>query len=318
LTGRQNARVNALFFGMHPWESDRHIEKIIEFSEIGDYADQPLGTYSSGMQARLAFSVLATVDPEILILDEALATGDMKFASKCNDHLRALCRSGCTTIVASHDVLFLASICDRIIWIEHGRKVVEGPSREIIQRYLAAKGPALVDQAARPKFVLLRLEPEDPLAQPTFTVHSVEWLDVQGNVLGAYYIGEDNQWGQLLEAASYFGFTPEAARAGWDASVLTDGLNRRCRPGPDTGGAVYVTLPVPPPPVAIPAKLQITVKHDAPCHAVLSLHGGGRFHELGRIGRQGTVPASTPAILKDYPRFAFDIAHILKNGAATG
>jgi ABC-type polysaccharide/polyol phosphate transport system ATPase subunit len=310
LTGRQNAHVNALFLGMRAWESKRYVERIIDFAEIGEYADQPLLTYSSGMQARLAFSVLTTLDPEVLILDEALATGDARFAAKCNDHLRKLCRSGCTTVVASHDVLFLAGTCDRILWIDHGRKVDEGAPREILKQYLAAMGPNVVE--ARPRYALLRIEAEDVRVNPTFIVHSAEWLDEQGRVSSELYFGEERVWSGLLEAASYFGFTAEGAKAGWGTSVLTDGLNRKCCPSLGACGAAYVTLPLPPPPEPIPTNIRITIKHDAPCHAVLSLQAGGRPHELGRIGRQGTVPADTPPILKDYPRWTFDIAHLFR------
>src|SRR5690606_35741824 len=118
----------------------------------------PLATYSSGMQARLAFAALTTLDPEVLILDEALATGDARFAQKCNDYLRRLCRSGCTTIIASHDVRFLIDTCDRVLWIDRGRKVAEGAPFDIAQRYLEASGAQAVDEGERPRQVLLRLE----------------------------------------------------------------------------------------------------------------------------------------------------------------
>lgn len=288
LTGRQNAFVSALFMGLAPWEADAHVEKIIEFAEIGAHADQALSTYSSGMQARLAFAALTTLDPEVLILDEALATGDARFAAKCNDYLRALCRSGCTTIIASHDVRFLVGTCDRLVWIDKGRKVADGAPATIVQRYLDAAGAVTVtDDAFRPKQVVLRLEPADPSDTAGFLVHALHWVDAAERLLGQHYVGDDASWPGLLAGAAAAGFTAEGARAGWGPAEMTPEtyLLRACRP--PAGGAAYVTLPVPASPSPVPTGLRVVLKNVAACDAVFSLLVDGRWVELGRAGRAG-------------------------------
>ena len=317
LTGRQNARLNSLFMGLLPWEADRQVEQIIEFAEIGQHADQPLSTYSSGMQARLAFAALTTLEPEILILDEALATGDARFAAKCNDYLRKLCRSGCTTIVASHDVRFLATACDKIVWIEKGRVRAVGASETIIQDYLDALGHDRFQALARPTQVLLRITSADSAARPTFLLNCIEWLDEMGNVLAEHHIGQDRHWDGLIEAAGSFGFRPEAARAGWGPQEIVNGsINRACQPGAGIDGAVYVALAVPQFPRPLPARLQVAVRHTESCDAIFSIQLDGRFHEVGRAG------ARLPGL--DWKRVAWDVrpafatTHAAQPGAPTG
>jgi ABC-type polysaccharide/polyol phosphate transport system ATPase subunit len=309
LSGRQNARVNVLFLGQRPWDVERHVDRILEFAEIGTYADQPLSKYSSGMQARLAFSVLTTLDPEILILDEALATGDANFAAKCKDHLRRLCSSGCTTLVASHDIGFLAKTCSRIVWIAQGRKVAEGLSDDIAGRYMEKM--SVGDEFGHPRYALLRIEAEDARLDPTFVIHCVEWLDATGGISGEHYLGDDSTWDTLSEAATHFGFTPHRASKGWEGIEVSRGVNRRCRPRLAPDGTVNLVVPLP---RALPSKIRVTLKHDAPCHAVLTLQAGGLSRELGRIGRQGTVPPGTPPP-EDFPRLAFDVEHFFRDDA---
>lgn len=308
LTGRQNALVSGLFMGLAPWDTDRHVAKIIEFAEIGEYADQPLATYSSGMQARLGFATLTTLDPEVLILDEALATGDASFAAKCNDYLRSLCRSGCTTILASHDVRFLATTCDRIVWIEKGQQRASGSPGAIVQQYLDAL-EAHDDVTARPRFVLLRFESEDAAA--SFTVHSIEWADEQERVLGEHYVGDEATWLRLLDAAAFFGFTPVGARAGWGAAELTAGFNRACRPGAE---GVYLTVPVPPAPHPVPSWLRVNLRHASPVDARISIQVDGRWTSLGTAGkRRAPAPESDKGWHpSEWGRVPFDVARLFR------
>lgn len=306
LTGRQNALVNALFLGLLPWEADRHVDRILEFAELREHADRALSTYSSGQQARLAFAVLTTLDPDILILDEALATGDARFAAKCNDYLRALCRSGCTTLIASHDVRFLATTCDRIVWIDKGEKRAEGAPVRIVQQYLNAQDQVLEDAAGRPRYVVLRIAAEEPEKKPTFAFHAFEWFDRTGALVGEQYVGDDKIFAPLVEAAAFTGFTPQAARAGWGPSELTVGLTRSCRPDAGPGGAVYLTLPLPAPPNPVPVRLQISMQHGASTNAVFALLVDGRWVELGRMGLAGTGAW-------EWERKSFDVSALFKD-----
>jgi ABC-type polysaccharide/polyol phosphate transport system ATPase subunit len=320
LTGRQNARVNALFLGQRPWEIERHVERIIEFAEIGQHADQLLSTYSSGMQARLAFAALTTLDPEILILDEALATGDAKFAAKCNEYLRKLCRSGCTTLVASHDFWFLASTCDRIVWIEKGKKRAEGAPADVLQQYLDALGQDATTTAARSTNVLLRIEPALPGSQATFMINSLQWLDDAEHVLGEQHVGQQETWNTLLELAPKLGFTPEAARAGWGKAELHDGsLNRSCTPCTGPRGAAYLVLPVPAAPRPLPAKVRVAMRKAEPCDAIFALQADGAFQEIGRAGRAGPEVHPSASVVKispDWVLLDFDVRPIFRPAGA--
>lgn len=304
LTGRQNAFVSALFMGLAPWEADRQVDRIIDFAELGQHADQPLATYSSGMQARLAFAALTTLDPEVLILDEALATGDARFAQKCNDYLRRLCRSGCTTIIASHDVRFLIDTCDRVLWIDRGRKVAEGAPFDIAQRYLEASGAQAVDEGERPRQVLLRLE-APPEGDPTYVVHAFHWTSDDGALLGQHYVGDEASWQALVEAAGALGLSPGAVRRAWGPSTLTPEtfFVRPCRPAAGPGRAAFLPLPVPQPPVPLPTRLQVIVERTAAAPFEVSLFAEGRWVRLGSAGERADGPPWTPT--------SFDVAQAL-------
>lgn len=302
LTGRQNALVNSLFLGQRPWEAEGRIDEILAFAELGHYSDQPLATYSSGMQARLAFSVLTTLDPEILILDEALATGDTGFAEKCKTFLRGLCRSGCTTVVASHDYAFVAEACDKVVWIDHGRVREQGDPRTIVQAYLTEIGRRDASLDPRPKHVLVRLEGRDAAKKASYVAHSFEWLGPAGEIVGEHYIADEQIFAHCLSAAIQVGLTPGAAEAGWgprqDLGPRGGGC-RALRPDLGPGGAAYVALPVPPVPRPVPAQLRVGIhRGQVATPLVVSVLANGRFVELGAIDA-----ASTP-----WERSVFDAA----------
>ena len=113
LTGRENVNVNAALLGLTGKETRERFPEILNFADIGDFIDEPLRTYSSGMMMRLAFSVAVHVDPDILVLDEVLAVGDQDFAEKCAERIRAFRRAGKTMICASHSLPKIESLCDR-------------------------------------------------------------------------------------------------------------------------------------------------------------------------------------------------------------
>ena len=139
-TGRENIYFNASIFGLTAAEIDARINDIIEFSELGDYIEAPVRTYSSGMYMRLAFSVAINVDADILLIDEILAVGDQHFQEKCFAKLEELKRSGKTIVIVSHSLDSVKQLCDRAIWLYQGEIRKDGNTKEVIDEYLKVCG----------------------------------------------------------------------------------------------------------------------------------------------------------------------------------
>ena len=135
-TGEENVRLSALLYGISEEELARRFSSIVEFSELGDFIGQPVRTYSSGMYVRLAFSIAAHVDADILVIDEALSVGDVRFAQKCARYLRDFQSRG-TLLFVSHDLSAVINLCTRAIWLDRGSVVADGPSKEVVEAYLA-------------------------------------------------------------------------------------------------------------------------------------------------------------------------------------
>lgn len=137
MSGRENIYTNAAIFGLTKSEIDDRLDDIIRFSELGEYIDNPVRTYSSGMYMRLAFSVAINVNADILLIDEILAVGDAKFQAKCFNRLREIKAAGTTIVIVSHSTAQIEQICDRAIWIRDGVIAETGVSREVIQDYMS-------------------------------------------------------------------------------------------------------------------------------------------------------------------------------------
>jgi lipopolysaccharide transport system ATP-binding protein len=136
-TGRENVYMNAAVMGLSKSEIDRRFNDILAFAEIGDFVNQPVKTYSSGMMVRLAFSVIVHVDADILIIDEALAVGDAFFTQKCMRFLREFMKQG-TVLFVSHDTTAVRSLCNRALWLDNGELLMEGTPKDISEKYLEA------------------------------------------------------------------------------------------------------------------------------------------------------------------------------------
>lgn len=150
LSGRENIYTNAAIFGLNHREINRRIQDIIAFSELGDYIDNPVRTYSSGMYMRLAFSVAINVDADILLVDEILAVGDASFQAKCFNRLREIKASGTTIVIVSHSLGQIEQICDRSIWIHDGKIRADGLPREVHPAYLNYMAQQLVEHSSEP------------------------------------------------------------------------------------------------------------------------------------------------------------------------
>jgi len=136
-TGRENIFYGGMLLGMSKKEILRKMTDIIEFAEIGDYIDRPLRTYSSGMKARLIFATSMSIDPEILLVDEALATGDSYFVQKCSKRIEEICKSGATILYVSHNLWHIQQLCHRAILMDRGEIVADGDPTTIISKYHA-------------------------------------------------------------------------------------------------------------------------------------------------------------------------------------
>ena len=135
-TGRENIYFNASIFGLTREEIDNRIDDIIEFSELGNFIDNPIRTYSSGMYMRLAFSIAINVDAEILLIDEILAVGDQHFQEKCYEKLEELRDSQKTIVIVTHSLDVVKSLCERAIWIYKGQVKEDGEPISVIDKYL--------------------------------------------------------------------------------------------------------------------------------------------------------------------------------------
>ena len=139
-SGRENIYFNASIFGLTRKEIDERLEQIIEFSELGDYIDNPVRTYSSGMYMRLAFSIAINVDAEILLIDEILAVGDKHFQDKCFKKLEELSNSDKTIVIVSHDLNSMRKLCNRGIWINNGVVAMDGDINQVADEYIKVCG----------------------------------------------------------------------------------------------------------------------------------------------------------------------------------
>jgi lipopolysaccharide transport system ATP-binding protein len=137
-TGRENIFLNASILGFSDAQTRERIPSIEKFAEIGEFVDRPVKTYSSGMFVRLAFAVAIHMDPDILIVDEALSVGDIFFQQRCIRKILQLKHEGVTIVFVSHDLGAVRSLADRTIWMEHGRVVLEGKTDDVVSKYLAA------------------------------------------------------------------------------------------------------------------------------------------------------------------------------------
>ncbi len=144
LSGRENIYLNGAILGMRKSEIDRKFEEIVEFSGVSEFLDTPIKRYSSGMKVRLAFAVAAHLEPEILIIDEVLAVGDADFQAKCLSKMNDVASSGRTVFFVSHNMAAVEGLCNRALYLEKGRLMSIGPTKEVMTEYLQ-KGATFAD-----------------------------------------------------------------------------------------------------------------------------------------------------------------------------
>jgi lipopolysaccharide transport system ATP-binding protein len=146
LTGAENVMINAALMGLTRREANARFEKIVEFSGVREFIDEPLRTFSSGMMVRLAFSVIVHMDPDVLIVDEVLGVGDQNFYARCVEKIHGFRDAGKTLLLASHSADLVRMFCDHALWLEHGQVMMIGDAREVLAAYKesAAAAPSNV------------------------------------------------------------------------------------------------------------------------------------------------------------------------------
>lgn len=175
LSGRENIYINASIFGLTKKEIDKRLQDIIDFSELEEFIDNPVRTYSSGMYMRLAFAVAINVDAEILLIDEILAVGDVNFQAKCFNKLMEIKNQGTTIVLVSHSTGQIEQLCERSIWIQDGLVAADGVAKEVNRKYLKYMGEQKENSSKHEASVT---ESDDETEQKTENSHKVKITNV--------------------------------------------------------------------------------------------------------------------------------------------
>lgn len=193
-SGRENIYMGGMCLGMSRAEIDRKFDSIVAFSELIEVIDRPFRTYSSGMKAKLTFSTAISIDPEILILDEALAAGDAYFVSKCMLRVREICSSGATVFFVSHSMQLIQELCTRAIWIEGGKILHQGNAKNVAAGYLQSVWSDTEKQnqeASRKAALANTVETgQFTVGGKDLRITSVQLLDAAGNEKALFETGE--------------------------------------------------------------------------------------------------------------------------------
>lgn len=176
-SGVENIYMNGAVLGFSREEMDRRKEKILDFADIGDFVYQPVKTYSSGMLVRLAFALAINVEPEILVIDEALAVGDAFFQAKCFHKLEAIKAAGTTILFVSHDIMSVKKLCSRAVWIEKGELREVGPAGEVCERYMSAQ--IIKNNAENEKLLAQMGSEDDQYIEKVKSVYSFPKLNLE-------------------------------------------------------------------------------------------------------------------------------------------
>ena len=183
ISGRENAVINGMMLGLSRAEVQRRLPEIAAFSGIGEFIDEPVKTYSSGMYVRLGFAVAVSTDPQVLVVDEILAVGDEAFAHRCLDRIARLQRAGTAILLVSHDLSLVEQLADRALYLRRGEPVAEGPAGTVVARYRS--DVATEEAGAQPAVISAQR-----WGNRAVTLDAVELLDRSGRAIRTLVSGE--------------------------------------------------------------------------------------------------------------------------------
>jgi len=192
LSGRENIYITGAIRGMKNEEINRKYQEIVDFSGVGEFIDMPVKFYSSGMHVRLGFAVLAHLTPDILLIDEILAVGDLAFQRKCIDHINRLRESDMALALVSHSLYRIESLCHWVLWMDRGEVVMSGPSNEIVKAYREHENSKTLIEAANEKKTTVDKDATPILIKnQCLTIHAVETRHADGRLGDKFHYGED-------------------------------------------------------------------------------------------------------------------------------
>lgn len=188
LTGRENVYANMSILGLNKQEIKKKFDSVVDFAEISDAIDAPVQTYSSGMSARLGFACAVHIEPELLLVDEVLSVGDIKFRMKCHQRLAKLREKGTAFILVSHNSHSILNICNQAIYLKKGQLIMSGETEAVVSKY--EEDLAFSDGKDRNSPVILRLPEKSPNESSGLDITSVFFRDERGNILETLFSGK--------------------------------------------------------------------------------------------------------------------------------
>jgi lipopolysaccharide transport system ATP-binding protein len=221
LTGIENIFLHGTILGMTKREIQSKLEQIIEFSGIGEFIDTPVKRYSSGMYARLGFSVAAHVDPEVLIVDEVLSVGDFVFQQRCMDRIRSVIKGGTTVLFVSHNLKAVTEICQRAMLLDHGKVLAIGETDAVARKYLSLGLKADTPEESKPVYISKVRIRDRAGEQATFESGQTAWVDVEVTAREALeklavviWFTDETQYIIFHTSTERLGFAPFSLQAG--------------------------------------------------------------------------------------------------------
>jgi homopolymeric O-antigen transport system ATP-binding protein len=226
LTGMENIFLHGTILGMTKREIQSKLDQIIAFSGIEEFIDTPVKRYSSGMYARLGFSVAAHVDPEVLVVDEVLSVGDYVFQQRCMERIRSVIKAGTTVLFVSHNLKSVTEICQRAMLLEHGKVVTIDETDAVIRKYLNAGTPVATPEENKPVYISSVKVRDRAGEQSTFESGHTAWVDIE--VTAREYVEKLAVVIFLMDESQHEIFNTSTERLGCAPINLQPGQSYRC------------------------------------------------------------------------------------------